>query len=696
MIQILLTNRCNNTCCFCAADCPGTELLPAGQVKEFLTEAFSAKVQDNRVFFSGGEPTLHPDLPELVEFCSRALGANVGVITNSRVFAGAPELASILAKKGLRWALASLYAPDPVLHDELVGVRGSWNQTVGGIRTLLEAGVFVEVRQVVSRPVVHTLGDFVRFARAEFPDAWRYSVVSLDYDGRALQHTDRLHVPLDVVAREFQAAADVAFGLDVSFRMVCFPLCLLAPEYWDLVIPAEGVPEHFLSWEKSTHEFSRTRFLQLPGCADCVAAGLCPGIAKSYASVIGDFEARPPTGIALMMNPAVRLTPTPNGTFLCDREGNWLVVSEPELQPHLASGRLAALPLRTQREMVRQGFARPEGYGRHLAIIRRNESVRGKPVEEVPAERQNLFIVNVTNRCNLGCRYCYAQDNPVGEELPVSKLVDACLGSGEEAVCIEFHGGEPLLRFQEIRETVYRVKRASQRHKFLIVTNGTLITDEVADFFRQSGTGVIVSLDGPENVHDRNRVYRRGCGSYRDVMAGVDRLLQHAVDFSINSVVTADDATEIHAVYDHHVCHGLLRFKLIPVVPNARHRQAVDRTAFGRTLVELSERVAEASRAGTRVELLNCYYVLLALLFLNRRYLCMSRPCGGGAEMLTLDPQGRVFPCHKLAGYLDWQAGSIRGDRIVQTDAMKSFLDARNPLTAECEGCAYGVLCGGV
>jgi sulfatase maturation enzyme AslB (radical SAM superfamily) len=139
----------------------------------------------------------------------------------------------------------------------------------------------------------------------------------------------------------------------------------------------------------------------------------------------------------------------------------------------------------------------------------------------------SLFIMVPTNRCNMACVYCHAQAAAVSRtEWDMSdevlyKTVDFFFSvprQGRQELRIEFQGGEPLLRYDLIQKAMdYATELAEAAGiviRFAIVTNLTLMTDEIArDIKARGNVELCSSLDGPPEVHDRQRVYPGGRGT---------------------------------------------------------------------------------------------------------------------------------------------------------------------------------------
>ncbi len=142
------------------------------------------------------------------------------------------------------------------------------------------------------------------------------------------------------------------------------------------------------------------------------------------------------------------------------------------------------------------------------------------------------FMINVAQRCNLSCNYCYVNlghfDYP---DKPIAKMsiTDAeCLVDniykqfpGLSIYGYHFYGGEPLLNFDAIKIIVeHAIKKAEASETsadFHITTNGTLVTPEIAEFFDNNNFTVYYSFDTDQKKHDSARPYRDGSGSFNDV-----------------------------------------------------------------------------------------------------------------------------------------------------------------------------------
>lgn len=159
------------------------------------------------------------------------------------------------------------------------------------------------------------------------------------------------------------------------------------------------------------------------------------------------------------------------------------------------------------------------------------------------------ITLNVTEQCNLRCRYCaysghYYQRRvhaPRFMSFDVArKAIDFLLSNSalRDKIGLSFYGGEPLLNKSLIIDCVKYMEFAGgpRNVDFQITTNGTLMDDEVIKLFIDHDFLVTVSLDGPKEIHDRNRVFRNGHGTYDSIVNNLNQLRKADPDFYESNV----------------------------------------------------------------------------------------------------------------------------------------------------------------
>jgi uncharacterized protein len=159
----------------------------------------------------------------------------------------------------------------------------------------------------------------------------------------------------------------------------------------------------------------------------------------------------------------------------------------------------------------------------------------------------DLLIVQGTSFCNLNCRYCYLPDRGSKAKLDLEtfraslKWVYAA-ELQRETFTVVWHAGEPLVLPIAFYEQATRIIAEEQTPRCevrqAIQTNGVLLDDAWAKFFKTAGFNVGLSIDGPEAMHDSARLDRRGRGTFRAVMRATEALRRNDLAFHAIAVVT--------------------------------------------------------------------------------------------------------------------------------------------------------------
>lgn len=154
--------------------------------------------------------------------------------------------------------------------------------------------------------------------------------------------------------------------------------------------------------------------------------------------------------------------------------------------------------------------------------------------------------LQVTDACNLRCSYCYVRQKPTHMSIDVGKAVIAgikadCGNAGFEAIVFKFAGGEPTLRWPEIKallDWAQCFKNASPNVRFHIITNATALPLDLVDYLVAGKLRISVSLDGVDQWHDTQRFYPSGRGSFLDVDANIAKLLARGIRPLVLTTVT--------------------------------------------------------------------------------------------------------------------------------------------------------------
>jgi radical SAM protein with 4Fe4S-binding SPASM domain len=162
-MDLALTYRCNNDCahCYNISNRQDPELTTE-QWKNILTQLWQVGIP--HIVFTGGEPTLRQDLPELIAH-AESLGQITGLNTNGRRLQD-PAFVEKLVAAGLDHVQITLESHDPQVHDQMVLCPGAWKQTTRGIQNALKSRLFVMTNTTLLQNNVHGLADTLDFLAA--------------------------------------------------------------------------------------------------------------------------------------------------------------------------------------------------------------------------------------------------------------------------------------------------------------------------------------------------------------------------------------------------------------------------------------------------------------------------------------------------------------------------------------------------
>jgi len=324
-------------------------------------------------------------------------------------------------------------------------------------------------------------------------------------------------------------------------------------------------------------------------------------------------------------------------------------------------------------------------------------------------EPQNVplstLVLEVAQDCNLRCAYCYAEGGSYGAvpcllapgtaRRAVRYLLDH--SADRNQLTLIFFGGEPLMNIPAVRAAVAEAgtygEQTGKSIRFSITTNGTLLNPEIVRFLHEHRISVAVSLDGPKDIHDRNRPDADGKGSYADIVPRLTMLLENApVPVAARVTLLPEQWGRVVEVFDHLVGLGFHEVGIAPVSPVTKQLlPSIDQERMLlRGFGALAGRFVAHAREGRVLPFANI------LDLLGRIHLGQTRPisCGAGYGYMAVDAKGRFFPCHRLAGESDFCVGNLAagvdGKRIE-----KNLCSLNRGRDESCSKCWARTLCGG-
>lgn len=323
--------------------------------------------------------------------------------------------------------------------------------------------------------------------------------------------------------------------------------------------------------------------------------------------------------------------------------------------------------------------------------------VDAKPIQARPL---SSLVLHVAHDCNLRCGYCYADfgryggaEGMMSPELAlrhVDGLFDQ-LAQGQD-VYLTFFGGEPLMNmpvvFAAHAHAKTRAQREGRRISFGITTNATLLTEELATFFRDEGFTVTVSIDGPPDVNDRLRPLHGGGGSY-------ERILERVRSSKVNAVARVTltrQATDVARIVRHLVEAGFVSVGVSPVASGNR-RFDFDAEDLAKVLEGLRS-LADDFVAWAKEGKVHPFSNIKTLVGQVAAGEPRGMPCGAASALAAADNKGDLYACHRLVGEGAFKIGHV--DTGVDEERRLRLLTQLHPRSrTPCQSCWARYLCGG-
>ena len=270
----------------------------------------------------------------------------------------------------------------------------------------------------------------------------------------------------------------------------------------------------------------------------------------------------------------------------------------------------------------------------------------------------SLYIFVVTTACNMRCSYCQAHTAngtlpSYMDEKTAEKAVDIALSSPSNYLSFEFQGGEPLLNFKTIKHIVeYTESKCFNKEiKFSLVSNLTLLNDEIIQFIKEHHIGISTSIDGPLELHNINRPYAGGKGTYSDVRKAIQTLKNEGVSVGAIQTTTKESLRYPKEIVDIYYDLGVNSLFLRPLTPLGRAKERWEQ--IGYTAAEFSDFYREAilylikrNLAGDTLQ--EGHVTILSSKILHgypANYMELRSPCGAVIGQMAFHVNGDVFTC---------------------------------------------------
>ncbi|HHT80461.1 MAG TPA: radical SAM protein [Sphaerochaeta sp.] len=320
-----------------------------------------------------------------------------------------------------------------------------------------------------------------------------------------------------------------------------------------------------------------------------------------------------------------------------------------------------------------------------------------------------LMIKPSSAACNLDCDYCFyhetADNREVGcrpfmkDDVMVATITKALAEA--KGCTFAFQGGEPSLIglpfYEKFVETVNRLNKDGDAINYAFQTNGVLIDEAWAKFFKKNNFLVGVSFDGFPRLHDMHRLDPQGKKSARKVLAGIAQLREHGAEFNILSVVTNELAENVDMMWDYMTRNNHRYLQFIPCMESLEglgEKPFLSAENYARFLKRLFDLWFNAWQSGKPISV-RFFDNLVGMLAGYPPESCdMAGIC---SVQYVVESDGSIYPCDFFCDD-DSYLGNVLADEFATLDAkrleMRFIEDSPNSIDA-CASCQWKELCRG-
>lgn len=267
--------------------------------------------------------------------------------------------------------------------------------------------------------------------------------------------------------------------------------------------------------------------------------------------------------------------------------------------------------------------------------------------------KSKIYVLIVTEKCNLDCRYCYAKKGAF--DMSSKTALSACdfikkdiKKNGISRAQIIFGGNEPLLNFSKVKLITKELSGAfgagsPVKLNFLLFSNLWAMEDKILNWLSENEICIHTTLDGPRGLHDLHR----GKGSFEKVALWLGRMRQKRIFFSVSAVITRQSLSKYREIIKNFLEFGIERFTFRSLSPLGRAKQNWRQLSYdAQSFLAFRQKAInylEQSGGGLADErFLQLFYKMKGD---RKRTHLLSPPCNGIKKQLCIDPAGAIYVC---------------------------------------------------
>lgn len=273
--------------------------------------------------------------------------------------------------------------------------------------------------------------------------------------------------------------------------------------------------------------------------------------------------------------------------------------------------------------------------------------------------RPTYFMIDMTNQCNMGCRYCLRNSENASDINVIDKgmvieicgyIANYCKKNNIGQAYIQPWGGEPLLEKDKIFLIQDEMKRNGIKANITIETNGLLLSDKLIKELYGRDIGYGISIDGFAKVHDRQRRSRYGMGTHERVEKAVRNTQKYYGEHtSVLATATKQSIPYIGEIIEYFAKDLKVNKIKINFVHKSVFQQedkfCLDAGDIEAGIEQMFRKLVSLNEEDINIMEYNFWVKMMNILTNRKMDACISRGCSGGRNMVVFDTKGNIFPC---------------------------------------------------
>lgn len=323
----------------------------------------------------------------------------------------------------------------------------------------------------------------------------------------------------------------------------------------------------------------------------------------------------------------------------------------------------------------------------------------------MPAKKHPYLaiIVKPTYDCNMSCSYCSVEGYDTSPRMSLETVdrlferVTSFCGT-DKTIYLVWHGGEPLLLGPGFYDYIGR--KTGEYGEFRIInglqTNATLLNDEFIDVMLRHKFQFSTSIDGPAEIHNRSRRDKHGEPTFDKVMESVTSLRARGINVGAITVLNRlniDYMPEIYRFFS----QARISLRINPVLFHGKAAKDYREVAilpeeFGRAMIKIFD--LWYNDPDTRI-MVDPFHAIIGNIVTGKNQSCeFRRQCH--AEVISVGPDGDVYPCGQFNGNEDYYLGNIHEegfDEMMTSPSIRKLLMRVPENIKMCSKCRYAEIC---